>query len=738
MQDGRNSLREPGARWTDFAPLILFIAIAAVYANSLRGEFISDDIWYFATNTRIRTIWPLYQWDWHADYASLRTRMQVLETRPVARFTFALNYAWGKTNVWGYHAVNIFLHGLTATALWGLIRATLVSPRLKARYGARAGGLALAIALIWSLHPIQSEAVCFTTQRSEELVGLFLWLLFYCVGRRHGSPHRLIWELGGICVCALGMGSKQSFIAAPVLALLYDRTFFSPTFSQALKEHRTLYLGLVLTWLFLLMTFPLPALLSYSSKSADLHNISSWDSIKTQGGVLMHYIQLALWPHPLVVNYDGWPIGDPLLRVLPFMATMTALFALTVWAVCRRSPWGFIGAVFFLILAPTSSFFTLPSEIAAERRMYQPLASVTVVFVFAMKSVAERLEKQGVVSGVGIRRLVQGGTLALCAALALSTIHRNPIYQNMVSFTRDVTEKHPNNISQTGIWAEHLMKERRVEEAIEVYQRFLRFQPDDPFATNNMGLALADMGRIDEAVAHYRHSLEVDSSRGQVHNNLALALVRQGHVDEAIREYRRALELDYDSIDAHNNLANALLLKGQTDEAIKHLNIALRLEPNYAEAHTNLANVLLREGKAEEAVGHYEKALKIEPNYPEVHFNLANVLKKLNRVDEAIRHYSEAVRLKPEWADAHYNLGVALLEQNKEEEAILQFKETVRINPKDIGAHYMLGNIGLLQGKFAEAERDFLDVLKIQPDYKDAKEKLEQIRKQKGQTPSGP
>ena len=78
-----------------------------------------------------------------------------------------------------YHAGNLLIHLLAALTLFGIVRRTLLLPALRDRFGGASTGLAAAAALIWALHPLQTESVTYIVQRAESLMGLCYLLTLY-------------------------------------------------------------------------------------------------------------------------------------------------------------------------------------------------------------------------------------------------------------------------------------------------------------------------------------------------------------------------------------------------------------------------------------------------------------------------------------------------------------------------------------------------------------------------------
>ena len=216
------------------------------------------------------------------------------------------------------------------------------------------------------MHPLNTEAVSYIVQRAESLAGLFYLLVIYCLIRD--------WKLAAIAACALGMGTKETAATAPLMALLYDRTFISRSFAAALRALAALSrpggdVG----------DFDLGDRLG--SRGLSVGNVAPVDYAMTQLGVIAHYVALAVWPRGLVLDYYDWPIAHGWRQVGvggAMVAMSILLFGVALW----RKPWlGFLGAWFFVVLAPSSSVVPIFTEIAAEHRMYLPSMALVVLAV---------------------------------------------------------------------------------------------------------------------------------------------------------------------------------------------------------------------------------------------------------------------------------------------------------------------------------------------------------------------
>ena len=239
-------------------------------------------------------------------------------------------------------------------------------------------------------------------------------------------------------------------------------------------------------------------------------------------------------------------------------------------------------------------------------------------------------------------------------------------------------------------------------------------------AHNNLGFAQSMQGRTEEAVEHYLEALRINPDFAEAHNNLGNALKKQGHTEEAVEHYLEALRIKPDYVEAHNNLGNALDKQGRIEEAIEHYLQALRIKPDFPGGHINLGNALNKQGNTEEAIEHYLQALRINPDLAGGHNNLGNALDKQGRTEEAIEHYLQALRINPDFAEVHYNLGFALDKQGRTEEAIGHYLQALRIKPDFAVAHFKLGNALSEQGRAEEAIGHYLQALRINPDSAEA------------------
>jgi hypothetical protein len=275
-----------------WAGLFLVLAGVLAYSNSLRGAFVFDDDVWIVQNPALR----------HVGLPGTGRR------RMVPIYSLKLNYALGGLHVEGYHLVNVALHLLTGLTLWGLLRRTLRGPRLRERFGRAGDVLALTVALLWLLHPLQTQAVDYIVQRMEVMMALGYLLMLYAVARMAAaSGTRRIWLWGGVAwlSCLLGMLSKEVMVSATLVAIVYDRFFFAESWRELLRKRCGLYLAMIATR----GVYPLLGLSELTSGGDSLGfsfaPMTPGRYLLAQPPVILHYLRLVIWPHPLVFDYGS-------------------------------------------------------------------------------------------------------------------------------------------------------------------------------------------------------------------------------------------------------------------------------------------------------------------------------------------------------------------------------------------------------------------------------------------------
>ena len=605
------------------ACLIAAMAIGA-YATSFRGVFVYDDGVAIVGNPNIRSLWPL-------SAALSAPPESPVSARPVASLSLAINYALAPAdvrevmrpagvaeppvvsarflrNVWGYHAMNLALHVLAALAISGVVRRTLLTDRLRDRFGGAALWLGTAAGAIWAVHPLTTDAVTYVAQRTEVLMGLFYALTLYCAIRAGETmaDARAVrrWTIAAIVACALGMGSKQTMVTAPVVVWMWDWIFLA----APQKTRRAVYGGLAATWILL------GALVAYerwpTSIGFALEGWTPWTYLLTQTTVIAHYVRLAILGGPLSLDYDGWPMARSAISVLPYALPLLATFGLTVWGVVRRRAWAFPAAVWFAALAPSSSILPLATEIAAGRRMYVPLAAMAALAVVGGYAVVRRTSPAG-------RVIAVVAFVGIAAVYGSMTSARNALFASEERLWKDTVEQRPSNSRARVNYAMSLIAAGELRSAEEHLREAVRLKDTNAQAHLNLGAVLCRIEKFNECVQHLERALSLDPRDPGPLANLGEAYGALGQRAAAASYFSRAVDARPADVFLLNRLGWLLATAPEAGvrNGAKSLTLAERAVEltarNDATSLDTLAAALAETGRLAEAVAVGREALAL-------------------------------------------------------------------------------------------------------------------------------
>jgi protein O-mannosyl-transferase len=637
------------------AALIVVVG-ALTYSNSLAGPFILDDQSTIVDNRQIRELSRLSS-------VLVPEENSSMGGRPIVNLSFAINYAIGGLSVPGYHIGNLAIHLVCALLAFGLVRRTLELPRLRGRLGASSMSVALAVALLWTAHPLNSEVVDYLTQRTESLMAMFYLATLYSSVRALGTaPRSLRWPAAAVISCGLGMLCKESMVTVPLMVALYDRAYVFDSWKQELRARRAFYLSLAATWVILAIVMsagPRAAVVGFSS------GVSPWTYLLNQTVVISRYLALVVWPSSLVVFY-GWPLHLTLVEVLPYALVIGCLFLAALVAWFRSPAWGFLGLWFFITLAPSSSIVPIATEVGAERRMYLPLlavvAFVVVGTVFVWQVVRQRrpvlaaIFTGRVAAAVGIVLLV-----LTTGAFTGRTLARNREYSSALTLAETVVQRRPTAV------AHHILAEQ---------------------------LTLAN--RHDEAITHLRQATAGGDSRAS--NLLGTLLFNKGKLGEAVEQleaFVRTSELPYrlvprwleppivDVISARALLARIFLMQSRWSEASEQARQVLTINRSNLEARGLLADALFGQQQFEEASVNYRQYLTARGDDVHALTNFAVTRIAAGSIDEAVAAFRRAVEVDPRNPNSRRLLTMALMDAGDFEAAAVQAREGIALSPDD-------------------------------------------------------
>lgn len=662
-----------GAAWL----AVIAIAIIACYSNSFSGVFLFDDATGIVENDSIRTLSPVTLFTPPAE--------TTVSGRPVVNVTFGLNYAISGLDTWSYHGLNLLIHVLAAWALFGIVRRTLRMPRLADRFGRHADALAFAIALLWAIHPLQTESVTYLVQRAESLAGLVYLAVLYAFIRMLTTSRANRWGWIAVGLCAIGMLCKEIVATAPFVLLAFDSIVYSGERPiELLKRRRQWYLPLVATIaiaVIIVLVNP-----RGSSAGFGLEKLPTpLEYAASQPGVILHYLQLTFWPSSLCLDYD-WPVATSQAAIAIPSSIVLGILLIVCAAAIRRYPASFLGIWFFAILLPTSSFIPI-ADLAFEHRMYLPLAApiaIVVLCTYRLITSGERSTQ----TRRGPLELTAVCGVAVAVSLGIRTFDRNRDYASAEGMWADVITKRPLNARARFNRAHALYEQGHIDAAMAGYRDALRIAPNYARAQSKLGALLCRENRTEEALELLLKATTLAPNQATYHYNLGIALASLGRDADAEAAYNRCIELDAHNADAYYNLGNIALRRRDYDAAAAAYAKAIDVRPEHVRANYNLGGIYQVRGDPRRAAALFDRAFAAA-----MHEGENQRLK--GRLVEAADAFQAATQVRPDSADAHYELACSLRDIGNFEAARFEATAAARLRPSMQSAARLLKELDI-------------------------------------------
>jgi tetratricopeptide (TPR) repeat protein len=543
-------------------------------------------------------------------------------------YPLALTSFWLQHALWGlrplpYHLVNVLMHAVCAI----LLRRVL----LQLNAGSATAWLG---AVLWALHPVQTESVAWITELKNTQSGLFYLLAVLLFLKWRSRPGKLLY-LSFLLCSVLALLSKTSTVMLPVVLVLCGWWLDRGWKWQTLKSLAPLFLISAAGgfWTIWEQKFHSGAVGAEWAQTLR-------ERVAVAGDSVWFYLSKIAWPHPLIFLYPRWGIDTHVVwSFLPTALAVAALFLL--WRFREKMRPAFFGLAYFVVsLFPVLDFFDVyffRYSFVGDHFQYLATIGPLALTGGAIVWVTERWRAE-------MRWLVYGSLIVLLGVL---TAAHTTIFRDDETLWRDTIAKNPDAwLAYNNLAAIYLDRGDTASATAEL-EAALNVRPHYTEAQANLGNILFDAGRYDEAINHFEVALQGDPNYRRIQDSLGVSLMMSGRIDEGIEHIRRALEIDPNDSTAHDNLAIAFRRKGNMDEAMVEFKEAVRVNPNGIQPRMRYGAALLSQEKYREAESQFVEALRISPDLADAHKFLGTALLELGRKDEAIHHLQDAARLDP-------------------------------------------------------------------------------------------
>jgi Flp pilus assembly protein TadD/biotin operon repressor len=586
--------------------LVLTTLTFIIYANALDGEFIYDDeviaeteAVHAHTLSQIPTV--------------LFSDSSVTMDRKVGMLSFAVNYYFSGLNPYGYHLINVIIHAVNGFLVYLLIRLTLRMPVISRCVSERAELTALAGAVLWVIHPVQTQAVTYIIQRFASMAALFflLALLSYVHGRMRKGWICFVFYFAALVCGLMALGTKQTAAMLPVVILLYE-VYFLKGIRLGLNKKSIAVVAIVVLIMGVLSYVFLSgeSLARLMGKFQD-RGLTPWENLLTEARVLVYYLSLLIFPHPsrLRLDYDivvSRGFLNPATTIVS-IAILGALSGVALWRARKNALLSFSILWFFINLVIESSI--LPLDLAYEHRLYVPSVAPLAYVAGSVINIRDRALK-AVFSGI-----------LICVIVLFSywTHERNYVWQDAVALWKDNARKSPNKARVLGNLGMAYIAARDFENALKETKKAIELDPDLMGAYLNLSAIYMDYYKdYDKAEQSLKELLKRYPDNTAAIHNMGIIKLRKKNFPEAIKLFRRILQDDPNSPLIYYNLSAAYINSEDYKNALSTLVKAVEKWPFHPELNGLLGIAYFELEDWQQAEATLQRAVSLGTKNPKV------------------------------------------------------------------------------------------------------------------------
>jgi len=674
-----------------YPKLVLVAVIGLAYGNTFLNAFHFDDIPSILEKPWIRGLDKIPQF--------LFSFFQ----RPLVILSFNINYAVSEFSVWSYHLFNIIFHVLATLLVYQLAHRALdylkeFSPQKGFAF------FPFYVAMIFALHPLNTQSVTYISSRSSLLVTVFYLgslILFFKGFKPWKETGRKRWGhfLGsGICFL-LGGFSKETIVTLPAMLFLFHFYFIS-------RETPKAWIATNAKWIFLL-AIPLLAFVGYKQLAAG--GLLSASSAYLQPGtwfltqtsvVPFEYFRKMLFPFNMNIDID-FPILSDWLQSESWLGMVVLGLFIIFWVrisshssetdslEAGRRCVGFGMAWILLTLLPTSSFIPL-LDVAVEHRTYLPVVGFVFMFAGGFGCVRTWCKEVSPRFSFPATKLVNSCAVLILLCFSIGVIIRNGDWKDEVTLWTDAKKKSPNLVRPYNNVGEAYDKLGKYDEAIVEFEGALKIEPNYFFGLNNLGNIYGKQRKLPQAIGYFQRALEQKPDYSPAHYNLARAFHLTGKRQEAAESYRKAIKSNPYFEQAFYNLAYLAMELSLFDEAIQNFKKFLAMQPNHSKAHFGLGNGLMMKGHLDLALAEYRKSAQLDPQFAFPYLNIANIQMQTKNIPAAIENFEKALSINPTMPAVHLSLGMVYHQfHGNKEKALGHLKESLHLAPDQPRAKFI-------------------------------------------------
>lgn len=575
---------------------------------------------------------------------------------PISWIAYWVGQLISGQEAWGYHLLGVLLHALNTVLAFRLLRG--ITGRSAAAFFA---------ALLFAVHPVQAEAVCWAAALSTLLFSTFYLAsaLAWLSWRKSIGSSPLAWLALSLLFFVLACLSKSAAVTLPLVLLAmewYVRRNSVPAAdlsrndipANSTPSRNTIPAYMYLPYFALSLWFGLH---TFSTRAAEGHDIeqtsaafSTLDRFWMVSQTLLFYPFKLLLPFGFSISYPFVKSGSGTWPIEYYAApAVLAALAFLVWKKWRDRPELLLGlALYLLPLSVMLPFRTVGSfELRSDRYVYLSCLGLFFVAGIFWEKMQPAL-RTTVLAGVG-------------AALGLLAFLQTSVWRDGVAMFQNCVEKTPESALCQCNLAYNKLISLDFQAAADHYSAALNSDATYIEAHNGRGQAYLNLRQIPQAYEDFDRAIRGGLSSPKLYLNRGKCAVMLSRPAEALPDLQKSIELEPKEPEVWylKGVANEKL--NQLDAAIADYARAIELRPNYVEALTNRGVLLLNARRLEEAVAAFDAGIAAAPNMAMLHSNRANANFQLGRYADAVSDASKALSLNAKYLPAYQIRGNAYI-----------------------------------------------------------------------------
>lgn len=529
-----------------------------IYAQTFQFDFVFDDYIFIVNNPFIKNLSNFHVM-WHA----------FPMTRLVGMYSFALNYHFCQLAPQGYHIFNFMVHLICVGLIWALADQLFIITNWLPAKDRLTKELPFIIAVIFLVHPCQTQAVTYITQRFESMATLlYLGTIYFYLRARlsTGLRHKVILFGLAAFFTILGVMTKEVVITVPAMILACEWILFPNEDKKRFYIFFIVAGGLLYVFFTKMLHMGISNFLHTSvSESHDGDLLTPSHYFLTQMRVFLTFLRLLVLPIHQNLDYDYPASGGFFHPPLTLVGAGVLLGIIYLIIRLRRKiPLISFGLAWMLV---TFSVNLAPrANVIFEHKLYLISFGFFLTIVAALSIwVKDR--------GTLLRILC-----CMIVILSIVSFNRNKVWANELALWTDSIKNSPDKARVNANLGRVYGSRGQYDQAIYYLSRAIAISPDN-ITYENRGIIYSQKGQGVQALKDMDKSIAMDPGYFPTYMKRSWVYQSQQNYDAAFADLKRAILLNSYYTDAYIERGLLWMQIGRPQEAVKDFTVALGLEP---------------------------------------------------------------------------------------------------------------------------------------------------------------